>query len=263
MRLFDWLGASEVLPLAVAAVRVLATHGDREHRSRARLRHVRERIGADAFAALLQERFELAKAERTWPEADLPESTGGFSSRLALSFANGDITPPAADALAALAAANDVRVRIANHHRVIVFGRDARQLGEAVAALDPLTEAARPQAAIVACPGTRWCKRSLTGTNRLADRIREQLGERLTQEMTVCVSGCPNGCAHSAVADIGLIGVRAARNGGKQEAYKLLVGGGMGRNDELARQVAPRLSAEQALARISRLAQRLAGTEQH
>jgi ferredoxin-nitrite reductase len=171
-------------------------------------------------------------------------------------FANGDVAPDQADALARLADAADLAVRIANHHRMVVFGPNDSHLDAALAALSKvegpaLDAAAQPQASVVACPGTRWCKCALADTNRLADRLRERYARRLDPAITVCLSGCPNGCAHSAVADIGLVGTLARRDGERAEAYTLLAGGGMGRDARLAETVARRLSADEAVEAVA------------
>jgi sulfite reductase beta subunit-like hemoprotein len=52
--------------------------------------------------------------------------------------------------------------------------------------------------------------------------------------MRICISGCPNNCAHSAVADIGLIGILKKENGDSVQYYRLLRGGGNGRTPRLA-----------------------------
>ena len=252
--LFDWLSAVDVLPVVAAAVRVFAAHGDREHRNLARFRHVRERFGNEKFTAVLKDEFEKAKSERTWPEVVLAKPGNEFTSHLTLTFVNGNVTPAASDALAQLADLDEFRIRITNHHRVEVFGRSAKQLREAVAALDPLAKAAEPQAAVVACPGTRWCNRALVDTNQMANRIRAELGGKLPAETTVCISGCPNGCTHSAVADIGLIGALATRGGRKREVFNLSAGGGMGRSDKLAKPVAQGLCPEEIVEEMAKLA---------
>ena len=256
MRMFDWLDASDVLACVLAAVRVFAGCGDREHRGRARLRHVRERFGDEAFAAMFRSAFAKAKDERSWPAVHLEEAREGFPAALPLTFANGEVTPDAAEALAVLAGREDLRVRIAHDHRVIVFGRDGETARKAVAELRGLAEAAEPRPLVVACPGTRWCSRALTDTNRLADRLRVELADRLPADAAVCISGCPNGCAHSTVADIGLVGGLAARGGRKTEVFSLFAGGGMGRDARLAQPVARNLSADEVLSEIRRLAEK-------
>ena len=250
--LFDWLAAADVLPVSVAALRIFIAHGDREDRRRARFRHIRERMGDEDFLAALRETFKAVKTERAWPEVSLPKAVDGFAARMTLTFPNGDVAVAAAEALGGLAQRDDVSVRIGSDHRVIVFGRDARQLHEAVAAFGSLAEAAKPQGTIVACPGTRWCRRALVDTNRIADRIRAQLAGKFPPDLTVCISGCPNGCAHSAVAQIGLTGGTIMREGRREECFDLLVGGGMGRSDKLADLVARRLTADEVCCEMAR-----------
>ena len=247
------LPARDVLPLALAAMRVFAAQGDRQHRHKARLRHVRQRLGDAAFMDLLRREFDAVKRQSVWPEIQLQATAKGFADRIALIFDNGDVTPPQADALAALSADGRLAVRITNHHRILVFGPDRSALDAAIAAHPVLAAAAAARANVVACPGSRWCKRALTNTNALADAIRRRLGNDLPRDTFVCVSGCPNGCAHSTVADIGLVGMLSTRDGQKIEAYDLYSGGGMGRTAQLASLVAPRLPAEDVPAAISQL----------
>lgn len=254
IRVFDWLPGEDVLPLVLAAVRVFAAQGDREHRGRARLRHVRERLGDGPFVSLLQQALDEARQDRPWPIPTLSAADGRFTERATLTFANGDITPDASDALAVLARRDDLRVRINNQHRVTLFGRDSAALSQALAASDALSAARQPQLAVVACPGGRWCSKGLVDTNGLADRIRQELGHSLPPGTTVCISGCPNGCVHSAVAQIGLLGTIASRNGVRIQAYHLLVGGNMGRAQEMAQPVAQSLSATEAIRAISQYA---------
>ncbi len=253
MRLFGFLGPDDVLPLVLAAIQLFQTHGERKNRARARLRHVRERLGDEAFASMLRQQLGRARQERPWPEIRLQEPAEPFRARTALTFPNGDVSAEAAEALGELAERDDLRIRIANHHRILVFGRSADTLAEAMAAHAALAPAAKPQLHVVACPGKRWCKRALTDTNGLADRIRRRFEADPPPGVTVCISGCPNGCAQSAVADIGLVGVLARRNGKTEEAFNLLAGGGMGRDATLARPVARKLPAELAIDQIAGL----------
>ena len=281
MLLEESLPPDDVLPMVLGAVRFFAAHGDRTNRTRARLRHVREKMGDEPFADALREALIHARGEREWPHAALalPPSprlrrAGPPSPRLrragppsplestrTLVFANGDITPDQADALADLADAPDLAVRLANHHRIQVFGPNDLRLDAALAASPALAAAARPQASVVACPGTRWCRCALADTNRLADRLRGRFAASLDPSLTIALSGCPNGCAHSAVADVGLVGTLARRgglarrDGIRAEAYTLLAGGGMGRDERLAETIARRLSADEAVEKIAEVLQ--------
>jgi sulfite reductase (NADPH) hemoprotein beta-component len=248
MQLFDALPADDCLPCAVAMVRLFAAHGDRQHRGRARLRHVRELLGDDRFAALAHEALDAVKRGGPWARPDWPQPAKTFGARLVLTFPNGDVTPAEATALADLAEHAGVRVRIGLDHRIIVFGPDKTSLAMAVARHRPLDRAAAPQPSVVACPGNRWCKHGLVDTNKLADRLRALGTGMLPPETAVRISGCPNGCAHSGVADVGLIGVRVQEGGNPRDGYHLLTGGGMGRNERLATPAARSLSADAVVA---------------
>ena len=253
MPLVEWLEPSDVPALATAAVKLFAANGDREHRNRARLRHVRERVGDEAFAAMLLDALSAERSRRRDRPVELRETADGASASLTLTFANGDVSPAAAEALADLADRPATKVRLANQHRVVLFGHSDAELLHAAEDCHALRAAAKPQAAVVTCPGTRWCSRALVDTNEVAARIRQRLTGALRTGMTVCVSGCPNGCAHSRVADIGLTGCLATRNGERGPACDLFVGGGMGRNGALAELSARRLSSDEVVGRIAEL----------
>ena len=252
IELFERLPADEVLPLVLAAIRVFAEHGDRANRHKARLRHVRERLGDEAFLALLKDAFANAKQDRSWPTAQLAEAGKAYDAKVALHFVNGDVSADAAESLANLAEQPDTCVRISNHHQVVVFGMDTVRLAEQIAAMPVLGAASRPGPRIVACPGKRWCKRGITHTNSLACRLREQLSDVLPASATVCISGCPNGCAQSGVADFGLVGGLTTVDGVQHEVYNLLTGGGMGRDTRLAKPIAQRLRVEQVIEHIAK-----------
>ena len=253
MPLSDWVDPQDVVPLTLAVVEVFAKHGDRENRRKARLRHVRERIGNEALADLIAAAFKTEKAKPALPDVILKEAEGHLAVRATLNFANGDVSPEAADALGDLQADPDLTVSIANQHRVIVFGPDDKYLDRSLSAQPALQAALELKTSVIACPGKRWCSRGIVHTNELADRIRADFADRLPAGATVCISGCPNGCSHPAVADIGLTGCLRTVDGQKQEAFNLGIGGGMGRDDRLARPVAAKLSADEVLAEISRL----------
>jgi sulfite reductase beta subunit-like hemoprotein len=244
------LPPGEVLPLVSATVKFFAAHGDREHRGTARLRYVRQRMGDEPFLTQLREAIAKETAAGDWPAVQIPTVEGNRGAKLSLVFANGDVTPEAAKALAELAADESLSVRIAIHHRVVVFGPDKPSIQARIDSFPALRQAASPQATVTACPGNRWCSHGLVSTNALADRLRAELGDRLAGKM-VCVSGCPNGCAHSAVAEIGLHGSRSTIDGKTVETFTLWRGGGKGRTAVLATQVATKLTQDEVVKQVA------------
>jgi sulfite reductase beta subunit-like hemoprotein len=257
MLLLDWLAADDALPLVWAVVNVFAAQGNRQDRRRARLRHVREKIGEQAFRELVLGEMAQAKACKSWPVVPLDEVVDGHTERIALTFRDGNIAPEAAEAMAEAAARSDLALRIATHHQVIMFARDKGSAQRFLQTMPALRAAAQPQPNVVACPGRRWCVKALVDTHKLAGMVRESLPGDGLADITVAISGCPNGCAHSAIADVGVIGAIKREGDAASEAFDVLTGGGMGRAPVLARLAGRRLSARQAVEQIGRLLSQL------
>ncbi|MDD4889795.1 MAG: nitrite/sulfite reductase [Phycisphaerae bacterium] len=248
VRCFDFIPATDAIPLAIAALRVFHAHGDRKSRGTARLRHVRQRLGDGPFVAMLREEFDRARAEKP-AAAPVPVGNADPMVRQILTFPNGDVSPAAADALGQLA--DTLPVRILADHRVVVFAADAATIASTLAPV--LADAARPQPTVVACPGTKWCHRGLADTRSLANRIRAELASQFTAGPTVRISGCPNGCAQSGVARIGLVGRATGPVADRRQVFDLSTGGDDGRGPALATPAESALSPDAVLARLATL----------
>ena len=85
------------------------------------------------------------------------------------------------------------------------------------------------------CPGSSTCTRGLVDCWATADKIRQAFSGQTLPQVRINISGCPNNCAHSAVADIGLVGMLRKLNGKPAEHYCLFTAGGNGRIDKLAK----------------------------
>ncbi|MFW6133347.1 MAG: hypothetical protein ACOC8F_05570 [Planctomycetota bacterium] len=254
IRLWEWIGPERVLPLVAAAIRVFAAHGDRENRRRARFRHIRQRVGDERFGEMLTAAMD--EAERQGPWAAVPIPTGeDLPARRDLAFADGDVQPAAAEALAG-ALDRGVSVRIANHHRVAVFASSPEAL-DATLGGGALPVAANAPA-VVACPGKDYCKRAIVYTRSVASELRDEVTGVGRADRTVCVSGCPNGCAHSRVADVGLVGRLVRRDGRRREGFDVYAGGGMGRTGALAELHQRGVPADKIAPRVSELVARAA-----
>jgi len=65
--------------------------------------------------------------------------------------------------------------------------------------------------------------------------IRNALADdKRFNNVRINISGCPNNCAHSAVAAIGLVGLKRKKDGISEDCVQLYTGGGGGRNQNLA-----------------------------
>lgn len=242
LQCYDALQIEEILPLVSAAFRLFAAEGDRKNRSRARLRHVRERLGNPVF----QERLDaLLREERVKPHPQPPALTqrSGENAPFArLHIPNGDLDPADAIHLSNLATKNAGALRIGLEHDLHLFGVAAEILPEAYRVL---TE----QASIVACPGAHLCRLGLIETRPLAKALQPLLSAQ--SGLLVGISGCPNNCSEAAAADIGLVGCLRKVDGEMKMHARLLAGGGRGQHPELAEELHPAMPVEKVGTAVS------------
>jgi len=235
IELYAGLKPGELIPLVIAALRLFNAEGDRENRARARLRHVRERLGDRKFQDSLEAMFQKEKAKGEWAAPNTPRVSGEPLKETRLRLPLGDIEPDLAAELADAAETNRTVIRLGFEHDIFLYGDI--ELGPALKAL-----VGGPS--IVSCPGSTWCERGITCSRDAATAIREKLPAGCG--LRICLSGCPNNCAHAAVADIGLTGRMKTIEGARTECFRLVGGGDKGRGPALAEELHPAVTADRA-----------------
>jgi sulfite reductase beta subunit-like hemoprotein len=244
---YEALSPDEVVALAIAAVKLHNAESDRENRRRARLRHVRERLGDQAFKQRLHEFFtdEKKVERRRFPPLERRELDG---NPLRLAMPHGELRGDWLRSLLDLLVPAGGSLTAGLEHDLFVHGIAADDLPKELRAM-----VGAPR--IVACPGAHLCERGLVETWPVADAIRAALPP--VCDLTVALSGCPNNCSHPAVADIGFVG-RVKKVAGKpQPHFRLLAGGGRGENPKLAEELDPALPAERAAVAAARRARNI------
>jgi sulfite reductase beta subunit-like hemoprotein len=245
--LYESLEFHKILSLIVAVLRLFHLEGDRENRRKARLRHIRERLGDRSFS----QRVDVLLNEETAKQAEdvylslpaLKRVTGETPLQKRLAPPLGDLMPEEALALADAAANGSAAIRLGLNHDLFLYGNHEIDL-------PAMLQSMVSKNILVACPGTTWCSRGIADSRRLANRISEA---GIAKSLSVAISGCPNNCAHSAVADIGLIG-RKRRVGGRPiECFRFLAGGGNGQDDRLAQEFHRGMSPKEVLQGIEHL----------
>jgi len=228
IQLYKDLPPKHTLPLCVAAIEFFEQYGNRESRRRARFRHVREKFGDQDFKKELDTRFGRLKDSQSWPDILPAPSNKSIKLLCRLQLPNGNVNPKEAVQLVHAAQFKSV-VRINLEHGLELYGKETIQLPKNLAAYssNPI---------IVACPGSSTCAKALINGWATAERIRQALAGQHSPDVRINISGCPNNCAHSAVADIGLVGMLRKQKGKQIECYRLFKGGGNGKNDKLAKQ---------------------------
>jgi sulfite reductase (ferredoxin) len=113
----------------------------------------------------------------------------------------------------------------------------------------------------IACTGSEFCKLAITETKSFARWLVEQLESRMPgfeQQFKLHITGCPNSCGQHWIADIGLEGKKIKENGSLVDAYYFCVGGGVGKDQAIARPVGYRCRAAEVPDAIERLLNRYA-----
>jgi len=231
LQLYDALPPTDILPLVTAALRLFHAEGDRENRRRARLRHVRERLGDDVFRERLHTLFEEEKHTDADPAPALPLTAADPPALVRLVPPLGDLSPEQAIALADVVAGEPgSELRLGLEHDLFVYGVPTESLPDWCADMIGV-------APIVACPGTTWCATGVAESRAAAELLQGLVP--LHSDLSIAISGCPNNCTHAAVADIGLIGRLRRVRGERKEHFRLLIGGGCGRTPEMGVKVHP------------------------
>jgi sulfite reductase beta subunit-like hemoprotein len=241
----------DILPMTLAAVRLFDKHGDRDNRSKARLRHVRERAGDSQFIALLHEELQDTKKAALPALPAVTLSSRKLHHIADLNLCYGGLTPEQAEAIASLMGTENMVVRPQTHHCISLFAQDAGHALKAVHDNSFLNDLINGPD-VVACPGTTYCTRAIVNTHSVEKAIRTQDSDG--NNVAIRISGCPNMCAQSAVADIGLIGrIKKDADGNKVEGFSVVTGGGMGKTPELAKQYSSFIAAEEVPSLINEL----------
>jgi sulfite reductase (ferredoxin) len=262
IRIEEFIQAADIFKVTEAAKRLFNKHGDREHRNKARLRHVVTRVGVDEFIKLYRaERDELDSTGLAYPAPEIrdiesqyasteapqrditafpnasPDKTPGRAT-LRLWIANGDIPSDDLIEVARIAAEyGQGLIRTTQQQDLLIAGVAHDDIEKAAAELKALSIDVSGRAApkVVACTGASTCKLGLCDSRRLAGGITRKLtgGDFTERDLStvIRISGCPNSCGHHSISELGLQG-RVKRVGGRAiPCYNVLVGGRMFEGD--------------------------------
>src|SRR5437868_7208642 len=113
-------------------------------------------------------------------------------------------------------------------------------------------EASAAAGGIIACTGNKGCKYSSADTKAHAVALMKHLDGRVAVDSPINVhfTGCPHSCAQHYCGDIGFVGVKLADGA---EGYHVVVGGGMGDEQGIAREVFKGVRAEELPALVEKI----------
>jgi len=253
----------QLLPTLDAIVRIFDRLGDRTSRAKARLKYLIQRIGFEAFRALVMEQRAASRLEigdlalpapipsetrwdARWPRhenADYDrwlttnakfQRQPGYASVI-VRVPTGDLSAAQCIGLATIARSfsrgklvttptQNVLLPWVELHNVALVYEELSNLGLASSDAEHIRD-------IVSCPGVGSCQIGIAATRNLVHVLDGMLGQPAYQAgeiraLRIRASGCHNACARHHVADIGFHGVLSTSHGRPLPCYELLVGGG-------------------------------------
>lgn len=258
-----WLTQAQVTPFCKALLEVFRDQGDRKVRQKTRLMYMIDQWGADGLRDRVAKQMggvKLAPAVVPGPEYDTPwprrdiqgvhaQKQEGLSW-VGLNVPAGRLTADDFSTMADVAdrySGGEMRVTVEQN---VIFPNVANDqvaalLAEPLVAKYPATPG--PLAAgLVSCTGAQFCGIALIETKNRAMELVKVLESQLEipQMVRMHWTGCPNSCAQVQVADIGLMGCPAKKDGKAVEGVKIFLGGSIGEGAELGEEVAKGIPAD-------------------
>ncbi|HLQ32733.1 MAG TPA: nitrite/sulfite reductase [Chloroflexota bacterium] len=262
----EFVTFDEYLLLAEAILAVFDRTGNRKNKNSARMKFVIEKIGFEAFKAMVDEELEklgdkhvdleplltLPSEEEALPESvPLADPIPGFEQwrrtnvitqkqpgyfAAYVTVPTGDLYPEHLRGLANVARRhNGGRVRTTITQNIVLRWLREEQLPALHRDLFELglgTPGARTLTDVVSCPGATSCSLAITASIEmarfgLAPKVQE-LVERYPEAegVSIKISGCPNGCGQHHLGAIGFEGASTKQNMLQVPSYEMWVGGG-------------------------------------
>jgi ferredoxin-nitrite reductase len=244
---------SEAVAVAVAMIRVFNEHGDRTDRKKARLKYLLGKWGVEKFLEETQKKlaFPLVRLPLEACEPRRPflkhgwigaykQAQKGLNS-IGVGIPVGRMTPKQMRQLADIAAnfgKGELRLTVWEN-LIIPHIPDAfvETVKRSLNRMGFFTEPSATTSGIVACTGSFGCKYAAADTKADAVILSKALTKaRLDVESPVNIhfTGCPHSCAQHYCGDIGLVG---AKLGDGTPGYHVVLGGGMGDEQGIAREI--------------------------
>ena len=229
--LYENLSVVKVPALALALLRLFVDHGDRENRRKARLRHIRQRMGDESFRKLVDEYFAQTLNELGELPVELCHGLPDMHKAGTFQAVAGNIDSTDLLLLCDAVEKADAKLQINLQQGIEVYAHDDFEFpAEIQCNID--------QPVIMACPGNTTCKNGIVNVPAMAVELSERLrAENCSSNKTVAISGCPNNCMHSCVSDIGLTGRIITVESVRHEAYNILTGGENGLTPQFSQKI--------------------------
>jgi ferredoxin-nitrite reductase len=243
-----WVSPEDVVAVCKAVLEVYRDHGLRANRQKSRLMWLIDEWGLNKFRAEVEKQLgkslqpAVEKDEIDWDKRDhigvYPQKQPGLNY-VGLHVPIGRLYAEDMFALARMAevyGSGEIRLTV-EQNLIIPNIPDSRLeafLGEPLLQRFSINPDALTRG-LVSCTGAQFCNFALIETKNRALAMIEALSAELslTRGVRIHWTGCPNSCGQPQVADIGLMGTKARKNGKAVEGVDIYMGGKVGKDAQL------------------------------
>ncbi|KJH72754.1 ferredoxin--nitrite reductase [Aliterella atlantica] len=243
-----WVAPEDVVAVCIAVLEVYRDNGLRANRQKSRLMWLIDEWGVDKFRTQVAKQMgkPLANAapedEIDWEKRDhigvYRQKQAGLNY-IGLHIPVGRLYAQDMFELARMAEVyGSGEIRLSVEQNVIIPNVPDSRLETLLA--EPLLErfSINPDTltrGLVSCTGAQFCNFALIETkNRALEEVASLAQEvQLTRPVRIHWTGCPNSCGQPQVADIGLMGTKARKNGKPVDGVDIYMGGKVGKDAHL------------------------------
>ncbi|MEM8543807.1 MAG: ferredoxin--nitrite reductase [Cyanobacteria bacterium P01_H01_bin.119] len=249
----------DVVTLSRAILEVYRDNGLRANRQKSRLMWLIDEWGIEAFRAEVEKAFgkpllnAALEDEMDWEKRD---HIGVFSQKQAglnyvgLHVPVGRLSAEPMFEMARLAEVyGNGELRLSVEQNVIIPNIPDSRLPTFLQ--EPLLETftIKPTTlvrSLVSCTGAQFCKFALIETKQRALSLARALDKELLipERVRIHWTGCPNSCGQPQVADIGLLGTKARKDGKAVDGVDIYMGGKVGKEAQLGTRVMQNVPCE-------------------
>ena len=255
-----WVEPDDVVPLSLAILIVFRDYGQRGNRQKTRLMYLIEEWGLERFRTEVEKQLGYSlqtaapKDEIMWDKRD---HIGVYAQKqpglnyVGLHVPVGRLYASDMFELARLAEVyGNGEIRLTVEQNLIIPNiPDSRLeafLNEPLVK-ERFTINPKPlERALVSCTGAEFCNFAIIETKNRALAMIKELEDELEMPRPVRIhwTGCPNSCGQPQVADIGMMGTKARKDGQMVEAVDLFMGGTVGKDARLGHCVMEKIPCE-------------------
>jgi ferredoxin-nitrite reductase len=255
-----WVEPERLVELSEVILKVYSDRGNRGNRQKTRLMYLIEEWGVEKFRSEVEKAlgYSLARAaEKDEIDWDKRDHIGVYQQKqpglnyVGLHIPVGRMYAGEMFQLAQMAevyGSGEIRLTVEQNLLIpnIPDSRLELLLSEPLIQKRFLTAPKPLQRALVSCTGAEFCNFAIIETKNRALATIGELEKELTTPKPVRIhwTGCPNSCGQPQVADIGLMGTKARKDGKMVEAVNIYMGGTVGKDAKLGNEVMSSIPCE-------------------